>query len=228
MIPAIIHYVWLGESALPKTYLDCMSTWSTFAHNFQVIRWDEKTYFNEFGDNKFVEDMLRNKKYAFASDYIRCQVLAKFGGIYLDTDMELVKDITPLLNNIAFLGEEDKNVPSCGILGCESGFWLFNDLKDLVKESNGLYTIPVLLKETLKSRNIERSGKAPIETIADITIYEDYFFYPYNPYGSSGKSQLLYKYVTPDCYAIHHWAKTWKLSFTERLLKKMRSKISKC
>ncbi|KKC63740.1 hypothetical protein WG82_10505 [Citrobacter amalonaticus] len=225
MIPKIIHYIWLGGNPLPKMYSDCMSTWAVYAKGFEVNLWDEEKYFEVFGTNKYVDEMLKKKKYAFATDYIRCQILSRFGGIYLDTDMELIKDITPLVNNVAFLGEEDIATPSCGILGCEPGFWLFEQLKDHVAEAKGLITIPVLLKRLLISQGIERDLAQPFSTVKDVTIYNADYFYPFNPYGKNKREQLLFLYITQDCYAIHHWAKSWKLSVPERIIKKIKNYI---
>lgn len=96
MIPAIIHYIWLGKSEIPKIYLDCMESWKEHAVNYDCYLWNEDSYRKEFGQNDFVEEMIQRKKFAFAADLIRCDVLYRFGGIYLDTDMELVRDISAL------------------------------------------------------------------------------------------------------------------------------------
>lgn len=221
MIPKIIHYIWLGGNPLSQLHKDCMSTWDEFASGFQIIKWDEKKFKAEFGNIEFVDEMLKNKKYAFAADYIRCVVLHKYGGIYLDTDMELVRDITPLCKLDAFLGNESTDTPSCGILGSTPGFWLFNELEILVSKARGIQTIPVLLKNVLHNSMIDTNISSEIMTSKGVTIFSEKFFYPYNPYDENGRLQLLYKYITPDCYAIHHWAKTWKLSLKERLLKKI-------
>ena len=217
MIPAIIHYIWLGKSEIPKIYLDCMESWKEHAVNYDCYLWNEDSYRKEFGQNDFVEEMIQRKKFAFAADLIRCDVLYRFGGIYLDTDMELVRDISALRKNIAFIGEEDIDTPSCGILGCEPKFWLFQELKAAVIKANGMQTIPFLLKNILDLHGVKKIDSQDISTIKDITIYSD----KYNPYGSAKRSQLLYRYITKDCYAIHHWAKSWKLSFLERIKRKI-------
>ncbi|HFN3686223.1 TPA: glycosyltransferase family 32 protein [Enterobacter hormaechei] len=221
MIPKVIHYIWLGGNQLPKIYSDCIKSWEDYAGDFEVKIWDEKNYRAHFGTDDFVESMLNKRKYAFAADYIRCQVLFEFGGVYLDTDMELVRSIEKLCLHVAFLGEEDINKPSCGILGCQPKFWLFGELMQAVKNANGLFTIPELLKNILDERQIARKDSEDITTIQDVTIYSEKFFYPYNPYGSAGRVQLLYRYVSKDCYAIHHWGKSWSLSFTQRLKRKL-------
>lgn len=221
MIPKVIHYIWLGGNELPKTYSDCIESWHDYASDFEIKLWNEESYRTYFGIDSFVEEMLKSRKYAFAADYIRCQVLYEFGGIYLDTDMELVRNIDKLCSHIAFLGEEDTHKPSCGILGCKPQFWLFGELMRAVKHANGLFTIPELLKGILDEHEISRNGLDDLTTIQDITIYSEKFFYPYNPYGSSGREQLLYRYVTEDCFAIHHWGKSWSLSFPQRLKRKL-------
>lgn len=220
MIPKIIHYIWLGGNPLPKIYSDCVESWKDYASGFEIKIWDEESYKVCFGTDQFVEEMLKTRRYAFAADYIRCKVLFEFGGIYLDTDMELVRNIDELCSHIAFLGEEDINKPSCGILGSQPKFWLFGELMQAVKHANGLFTIPELLKNILDERKISKTRSEDITTIQDVTIYSEKFFYPYNPYGSSGREQLLYRYITKDCYAIHHWGKSWSLSFPQRLKRK--------
>ncbi|EMJ9776187.1 TPA: mannosyltransferase [Morganella morganii] len=227
MIPATIHYIWLGDKKIPSLCQECIDTWSIYAREFNIICWDEGKYFEYFGKNDFVVNMIKNKKFAFAADYIRCDILYKYGGIYLDTDMELVKDISDLLGNTAFIGNESPDQPSCGILGSTPNLWLFDKLKNAIEAGNGLVTIPFLLKKILIENKINISANNDITTTADISIYPQKYFYPYNPYDDTDINQLLYKNVTPDCYAIHHWYKSWKLSITERLIKKLKVILKK-
>ena len=176
MIPKVIHYIWLGGNKLPKTYSDCIESWHEYAGDFEVKLWNEDSYRAYFGTDPFVEEMLKSRKYAFAADYIRCQILFEFGGVYLDTDMELVRNIDKLCSHIAFLGEEDFDKPSCGILGGQPKFWLFGDLMQAVKHAKGLFTIPELLKKILDERSISRNNSEAFSTILDITIYSEKLF----------------------------------------------------
>ena len=100
MIPKIVHYVWLGRKELTPLGKKCLTSWQKFLPGWEIHKWTED---NSPLEHPFVARMLRERKYAFASDYIRLHALAKHGGLYLDTDMELVGDVGPLLNHLCVL-----------------------------------------------------------------------------------------------------------------------------
>lgn len=97
MIPKIIHYVWLGEKKQSKLHKKVLKSWAKRAPEFEIIKWDEESI--QKLHNSFLDEALKNKAYAFASDYIRLYALEKYGGIYMDLDMILVKNPLEALKN---------------------------------------------------------------------------------------------------------------------------------
>ena len=104
MIPKIIHYCWFGPNPKSELYKMCLKSWKTFCPDYTIKEWNESN--TKKYQNKFYRDAYRKKKYAFVSDCIRVQVLYEFGGIYLDTDMLIIKPIDELLKYYYIVGEE--------------------------------------------------------------------------------------------------------------------------
>ena len=115
MIPKIIHYCWFGKSKKPDVFYKCLATWEKYCPDFEIIEWNEEN--SKPFSNKFYKNALRKKKYAFASDYIRVKVLYEYGGVYLDTDMLLIKNIGDLLQHNFFSGFEVENRVAYGLFG---------------------------------------------------------------------------------------------------------------
>ena len=109
LIPKVIHYVWLGKKEKNKVHEKVLKSWKKRAPEYEIVEWNENNI--PHIDNKFFNDALRNEKYAFASDFIRMYVLEKYGGVYMDLDMLLLKDPTEVLDglDLAF-SIQDKNV----------------------------------------------------------------------------------------------------------------------
>lgn len=98
MIPKIIHYCWFGSSSIPNEMNQYINTWKNILHNYTYMLWNEKNFDLEQAPI-FVKEAYEHKKYAFVADYVRLYALYKYGGIYLDTDVKLLKDFAPFLNN---------------------------------------------------------------------------------------------------------------------------------
>lgn len=100
MIPKIIHYCWFGKGLMPKSQLDCIKTWKKIMPDYKIMRWDESTYdFEQYSASKYAHKV---KKYALVSDVCRYNVLYEYGGIYLDTDVEVFKSFDEFLNTDFF------------------------------------------------------------------------------------------------------------------------------
>ena len=101
MIPKIIHYCWFGENPIPEHLRQYMQTWSAHMPNWEIREWNEQNYSIEKAP-LYVRQAYEAKKFAFVSDYVRLLVLEKFGGVYLDTDVEVVKSLEPFLKDYLF------------------------------------------------------------------------------------------------------------------------------
>jgi hypothetical protein len=115
MIPKIIHYVWLGKKQKPKDIVMCMKTWQKKLPGFKLMEWNESNI--PFTDNVFLYRAYKEKRWAFVSDYVRMSVINRYGGVYLDTDVIVVRDLEPLLNNDAFVGFESSDLPFSAVFG---------------------------------------------------------------------------------------------------------------
>lgn len=228
MIAKILHYIWLGETDnFSELQQSCVASWQKHMPEFARQFWNETRLREEFSQQQryFFELMLQRKKYAFAADYARCLILEKYGGVYLDTDVEVIRNLTPLLDCHAFLGLEDNNRPNCAVLGAVARLPFITALKKAVSEANGLTEIPILTHKVLAAgENLIMDYQQPV-LINSVCVYPERYFYPYNPYRKNSAKQLLYNDISTDCFTIHHWGKSWQLTFRERLLRFIKRKI---
>jgi mannosyltransferase OCH1-like enzyme len=118
MIPKIIHYCWFGNNELSDLEKMCISSWEKYCPDYSIKLWNE---LNSPMDHSWVRESYRHKKFAFVSDYVRFYALNNEGGIYLDTDMLLVKNIDNFLIYDFFIGYEDDFTLSMGIIGAQKG-----------------------------------------------------------------------------------------------------------
>lgn len=139
MIPKTIHYVWVGHNPKSKIIQECIATWKKNLPDFKFVEWNEDTF--DMHENKYIEQAYQAKKWAFVSDYIRAQAIYEQGGIYLDTDVRVVSDLTPLLNDRAFIGFENNNYLSAAIFGAEKGHPFMQDILDYYKDRNFEYDV---------------------------------------------------------------------------------------
>lgn len=128
MIPKTIHYIWLGGNPPSKLMLKCIQSWRRFCPDYQIKEWNETNF--DINQNRYVKEAVEAKKWAFASDYMRLWVLYHEGGIYMDTDVQVVRSLDPFLSCRAFSGFEGKNRVPTGIMAAEKGFPFFKTLLD--------------------------------------------------------------------------------------------------
>ena len=118
MIPKIIHYCWFGRGEKPKLYRKCVASWHRCCPDYEIIEWNEDNF--DCGQYPYLKWCYEHGKWAFLSDFARLLILKEYGGIYLDTDVEMVKQPDELLKYGAFLGFENKTYINTGLgIGCE-------------------------------------------------------------------------------------------------------------
>lgn len=105
LIPKKIHYFWIGGNPLPEEYQRNIESWRKYAPDYEIIEWNETNY--DFAANRYTYEALKSKQYMYATDYARKDILYEYGGIYLDTDVELVAPMDDLLYNEVFVGIDD-------------------------------------------------------------------------------------------------------------------------
>ena len=96
MIPKKIHYCWFGGNPLPEMALKCIESWKTFLPDYEIIEWNESNY--DVYKNSYIREAYENKKYAFVSDFARFDILYEHGGVYFDTDVEVINSIEDIRN----------------------------------------------------------------------------------------------------------------------------------
>lgn len=123
MIPKKIHYIWLGGKPKSKLTELCINSWKRILPDYEVIEWNEKKLDMAAlcKENSFLNRCYKLKLWAFVSDYLRLYILYHEGGIYLDTDVEVLKSYTPLLTNSMFVGYEANGFIGTSVIGAEAG-----------------------------------------------------------------------------------------------------------
>ena len=120
MIPKTIHYCWFGGNPLPKLAKKCIKSWKKYCPDFEIIEWNEAN-FDISSAPLYVRQAYEAKKWAFVTDYVRLYALTSYGGIYMDTDVEVIKPLDFFLNHDAFSGfESEKSIPT-GIMASKKG-----------------------------------------------------------------------------------------------------------
>ena len=113
MIPKIIHYCWFGRGEKPELAKKCIASWEKFCPDFEIREWNEDNC--DYLAMPFMAEAYAAKKYAFVSDVMRLVVLEQYGGVYFDTDVEVLRDISPLLDDEGFIGFENDQYVASGL-----------------------------------------------------------------------------------------------------------------
>lgn len=142
---------------------------------------------------------------------MRLYALYHFGGIYLDTDMEVIKNLDGFLSDDIFFGKEDDSHISAGIIGAV-------EKNKIIQNLIAYYDQPSLVNTFV---NIPWIITNEIKPTDNVTLYHKKVFYPYNPNDSKAHKQLMFKSIVHETAAIHHWEKKWKLSFFNRINRKI-------
>lgn len=206
MIPKVIHYCWFGGSEKPKSVLRCIASWKRFCPNYEIIEWNENNF--DVFQNDYLKYCYDNKKWAFLSDLARLIIIYEHGGLYFDTDVELVKSPDPLLDYDAFYGFETKMYINTGLgFGAVSYHRTVKSMIELYKtaipEKDGSYsliTCPQLNTRALLPYGLQTTGERQIVEGAVILPVE--YLNPYDdPKG------ILKR--TENTISIHWYSKSW-------------------
>lgn len=202
--------MWFGDKPMPSICKECIESWhKVLPSDWSFQFWNEDNYDVETKNN-FVLQAYRSGNYAFVSDYARWDILHRQGGVYVDTDVFLLKDITPLLSNKAFGGQNCGGVFASGlILGAEANLPIFKEMTEeydrrnfLTKDGKPTFVTNIMVENDLLARHNLKPDLDMVQTVADITIYPTDYFCPYIPSEGTLKT-------TANTYAIHQFAGTW-------------------
>lgn len=206
MIPKKIHYIWFGGNPLSPLALRCIDSWKAQCPDYEIVRWDESNF--DISQNKYCREAYENGKWAFVSDYARLWVLVHEGGIYMDTDVELLKPLDDFLHEEAFSGFESEGSVPTGLMAAKKGFPLFTELLEDYGDRNFILpdgsmnttTNVVYITESCRRNGLILNGEK--QTVAGFTLYPKDYFCPKDY--STKKLEL-----TPNTYAIHHFDGSW-------------------
>ena len=117
MIPKIIHYCWFGRGQMPALAEKCLASWSKYLPEYKVMVWNEDTF--DIDAHPYTREAYQARKFAFITDYVRLWALKEHGGVYMDTDVEVIRPLDEFLDNPAFSGFEDETHIPTGIMASE-------------------------------------------------------------------------------------------------------------
>jgi hypothetical protein len=217
-IPKIVHYCWFGRKELPKFERRCIETWRRYLPGYEIMEWNEENF--DMNSNSYVREAYEQKKYAFVSDYVRLYALYNYGGIYMDTDVEVLKCFDKLLHSSAFIGFETTSHLSTSVIGAEKQNDFIGDILEyysrerFVREdgSLNLKTNVSIISEYCKEK-WQMSPDGRLQLLANgLTIYPQSYFSPVDY--DSGRISM-----SEDTHSIHHFSASWLPKSKQRALK---------
>jgi glycosyltransferase involved in cell wall biosynthesis len=206
MIPPIIHYIWLGDDSTIREYIE---SWQKHNPDFRIMRWDDA---NIDWSVPYLASAKAAKNWANVSNYVRLAALEKYGGIYLDTDVRVLKSLKPLCENTCFFGFQQKDEGldwvNNAVCGAVPHHWFIKKLRAyLTKTYDGFEAAnessPTMVTKLLKEIGLRQYHGKP-QLIKDITLYPTHSFYPY------GWNESKPKHFSASTYAVHEWKKRWQ------------------
>jgi mannosyltransferase OCH1-like enzyme len=214
VIPKTIHYCWFGESDFGELELACMESWKRFCPGYEIKKWDETNF--DIECNEFVSGAYRQGKWAFVSDFARFKILYEEGGVYLDTDVELVKNLDDLIDEGAYLGYEVDPDEATGVNGAlASGLGMAFPAHDpfvaKVLESYeriefpetgnlGDYTVVRMVTKLLESEGLKPVVEG--QRVAGVRLLPQRYLNPMDRF-TGGID------IDEDTVSIHHYSASW-------------------
>lgn len=213
MIPKIIHYCWFGGKAKPELAEKCIESWKKFCPDYEIVEWNEDNF--DINSNLYVKQAYEARKFAFVSDYARLYALYTHGGIYMDTDVMLLKPLDEYLSDTAFMGFEAKGKIATCVIGSMKSNSLIADFLKYYDErafitDNGTYDVTTNVETItgiLLSNGLKPNGHA--QTVCEMSIYPQNIFSP-------SLHKLDNASYMKDTVAIHYFSGSWKSDATKK------------
>lgn len=223
MIPKIIHYCWFGRNPLPEMALKCIESWKRYCPDYKIIEWNEDNF--DVDALRYTKEAYECKKYAFVSDVARLKALYEVGGIYMDTDCEVIRNLDEFLNLEIFSGFEANDRALTAIWGATKENNVIKELlyyynnKHFILENgmlNKTTNVTIFTNMFLK-KGLVLNGKK--QTVDNFTIFPPEFFCP---------KDVLTKdiIITENTYTIHHFDGSW-LTEEEKLFQSIKANLIK-
>lgn len=207
LIPKKIHYCWFGNNPIPDKYKKWMESWHKYCSDYEIIEWNESNY--DVTKNPYMKRAYENRKWGFVPDYARLDIIYNYGGIYLDTDVELIANFDDLLYQKGFMGFEKNKYINLGLgFGGVQGLKILKDMMEVYNEisfvnddnSLNLKASPSYSTDVLRGKGLKLNGEYQI--VEDLTIFPEKTF--------SGKSISTRRIrLTDYSKSIHHYDGSW-------------------
>lgn len=221
LVPRVIHYCWFGGNPLPESAVKCIESWKKFCPGYEIREWNESNY--DMNACPYIQEAYQARKWAFVSDYVRFDILYSFGGIYFDTDVELIRPIDDILQKGSFWGVEQRDgtelavAPGLGMAAI-AGMPIYREIlseyenRHFLNEDGTLNQITVVKYTTDLLKQYGLRDSEEIQCVDGIWIYPwDYFCPMKYPTGTLT--------ITKNTRSIHHYSATW---FTKEEQKTLR------
>jgi len=206
MIPKIIHYCWFGKNLIPEEFQKYIAGWKEKCPDFEIIKWDETNY--DVSKNQYMKQAYEAKAWGFVPDYARKDIIYEYGGIYLDTDVEVIKNLEDLLYQDGFCGFENFEKINFGLgFGAKKHLPIMKDLRDMYNNMEFKYNkrAEMLIGpdyETLKLKERGLKSDGTYQQVENLTVYPTDVLSGTNSFTDESL-------VTENTYTVHHYAGTW-------------------
>lgn len=208
MIPKLIHYCWFGGKPLPKTARKCLASWKKMCPDYEIKRWDESNF--DVHQNRFIFTAYEAGAWAFVSDWARLKIIYDYGGIYLDTDIELLNTLDGLLDNQCYLGvQQPAHLCTTGL-----GFGAVKAspvVKQMLSQYDGLrfdwnesakLACPFLNDRVVRSYGYDGDGSGEVVRLPELTVYPCKYF---DPISTGDTPNLMCEETVSKSLYAHSW-----------------------
>ena len=222
MIPKVIHYCWIGKVPLPKLARKCIASWEKIMPDYEIKLWNEDNY--DFKKNEFMKNAYMQQKWGFVPDYARLDIIYNYGGIYLDTDVEVLKPFDEFLKYPAFCGFESKYFVAFGLgFGAEKGNNLIKEMLDQYEtltfdldeetkkyfntdrikeiEENKIFTPSPILQTQFLRNNYGLKQDNTRQSLKNIEVFPTDFFCP--------RDEVKLPTITEKAFSVHWYMASW-------------------
>lgn len=220
-IPKIIHYCWFGKNPLPEEAKKCIATWKKYCSDYEIIEWNEKNF--DINYNPYVKEAYQVRKWAFVSDVARLYALVAFGGIYMDTDVEVIKPLDDLLIYEAVSGFESETQIPTGLMACQANQTMFREfLSDyetahFIRPDGSMDLTTNVTRITKRCLQYGLRENNTLQTINGFTLLPKDYLCP-----KDHRTKEIH--LTKNSYTIHHFDGSW-LGEEEKFVLKTKEKL---
>ena len=206
LIPKKIHYCWFGKNDMPEQFQKNILSWKKFCPDYEIIRWDESNY--DIKKNEYMRQAYEKKKWGFVPDYARLDIINTYGGVYLDTDVELLRPIDELLKFEFFCGFESADYVALGLgFGAKANNSILQEMMQVYDEIKfvredgtlNLTASPIYQTRVMERNGLVKNGHTQIGN--NFLVLAPEYLAPISPMGIGQP--------TPRSYSIHQYAATW-------------------